>query len=436
MMDQIINTPELETYAVMIRAGQTIFLEGDDSEDMFILISGKVDILKGNIKIAETSEPGSIFGEMSFLLGGKRTASVKAKEDVKALCIPKEDAGLFQERFPLVAAEISRALARRLEETSTIMFGLREFADHFPNAIVHIDKDGKILTWNRAAERVYGREWKQVNTEGIGEVFEDQQEYRNFIDQAKTGVAINEKVFKIRHPEKGIRHIEISTTILYDGHHNYQGVLTTGKDVTEIKKLERRYKWTKRWLAPAFCLLFILTVAVFYGYPYFSKGYETVDVKKRDLRDILAKDYLLLHSLLIEPFVARDKSKTTKIMKEFFDIQESRKKIVTGLMLLDADRKVFDAFSISEGVDYDEYVGQSYVGIPFMGEKDSPHKVIKLYRTSKGNPMGRKGIEVAFELNSNRKLVGWLVLQMDIRLLHSDYGIREKSLRRFEFKRP
>ena len=53
MIDQIINNPELEKYAANIRAGQTIFLEGDESQDLYILVSGKVDIIKGNTKIAE-----------------------------------------------------------------------------------------------------------------------------------------------------------------------------------------------------------------------------------------------------------------------------------------------------------------------------------------------------------------------------------------------
>ncbi|MFC1883221.1 cyclic nucleotide-binding domain-containing protein [Thermodesulfobacteriota bacterium] len=436
MIDQIIKNPELEAYAVNVRAGQTIFLEGDDSQDLYILVSGKVDIIKGNTKIAETSEPGSIIGEMSFLLGESRTATVKAKEDIKVLRIPKEEAGVFLERFPYVTAEISRVLARRLEETSTIMFGLREFTDQLPDAVIHTDKDGEILTWNRAAEIVYGRELAQVQTKGIGEIFEDQEEYRAFFDQSKAGVPIKEKVIKTRHPDKGIRFISTSTTILYDGHHNFQGVLSTGRDVTEIKKLEKRYRWTKRWLVPVLCSLLILIAAVFYGFPYFSKGYETVDVTKRDLRDLLAKDYLLLHSLIVEPFALRDRQKTNEIMKEFFDIQESKKKPVTGLVLLDNDKRVFNSYSISEDIDSHEFVGHSYTGIPFRGEENSPHKVIILYRSNKGNPMGRRGIEIAFELLKDRKRIGWLILQMDVGLLRSEYGINARTLQMFEFKRP
>ena len=108
---QIVNNPELERYAVNFRAGQTIFLEGDESQDLYILVSGRVDIIKGNTKIAETSEPGSIIGEMSFLLGESRTASIKAREDIKVLRIPQKEAGIFLEKFPFVTAAISRLLA-------------------------------------------------------------------------------------------------------------------------------------------------------------------------------------------------------------------------------------------------------------------------------------------------------------------------------------
>ena len=60
------------------QTGKTLFLEGDDTQDVYFLVSGKLAILKGRKRIAELSDEGSVFGEMSFLLGEKRTATVKA----------------------------------------------------------------------------------------------------------------------------------------------------------------------------------------------------------------------------------------------------------------------------------------------------------------------------------------------------------------------
>ena len=87
MLDTVIQNENLNKYIISFDKGKEIFLEGDDSQDLFVLVSGQLDILKGNKKIVEITEKGSLFGEMSFLLGEKRTATVKASNDVKTIRI-------------------------------------------------------------------------------------------------------------------------------------------------------------------------------------------------------------------------------------------------------------------------------------------------------------------------------------------------------------
>ena len=50
MLDEVINDPDLEKYISTFQAGETIFLEGDHSQDLYILVSGELDILKGKKK--------------------------------------------------------------------------------------------------------------------------------------------------------------------------------------------------------------------------------------------------------------------------------------------------------------------------------------------------------------------------------------------------
>lgn len=79
MLAEIINNLDLDKYPSTFAKGQIIFREGDDSQDLYILVSGNLDILKGSEKITEIFEIGSIFGEMSFLLGARRTATVPSQ---------------------------------------------------------------------------------------------------------------------------------------------------------------------------------------------------------------------------------------------------------------------------------------------------------------------------------------------------------------------
>lgn len=434
MLDNIINIPRLDKYAATFEVGQTLFLEGDDSQDLYILVEGKAGILKGTKRIAELSGKGSVFGEMSFLLGENRTATVKAVTDLKVLKIPKEDISTFLKEFPEVVWEFATYLARRLNETSQIVYGLREFCDQLPDAVILTDKDGKILSWNRAAEKLYGREEDQMRHRSAEEIYEEPDEYRRFLEEVVSKYAVNEKTLKVKHPQKGRRHISTSTTVLYDGQHNFQGILSLGRDVTQAETVARRYQRVRRWFIPLAVLLVMLVAGIFFGYPYFSKGYNMTDTQKQDFKDNLAVDYRLLRSLLLEPLASGDRQKTTDVMKQFFDVQKGVKIPFTGLVLLGKKKRVFDAYSILPGVDGKEMIGSSYSAIN-LGEKEgAPYKVLTLYREHKDHPMGIRHTELAFSLYDNDVFVGWLIFQVDMHLLKSKYNLDEKDLRTFRFE--
>jgi PAS domain S-box-containing protein len=437
MLNKIINNPDLEKYMITFKSGQIIFLEGDDSQDLYILVSGQLDILKGNRKLADISEPGNLFGEMSFLLGARRTATAKAREDGKALRIPKEEISEFLEKFPEVTEDVTMLLARRLDETSQILYGLKEFCDQLPDAVILTDREGKILTWNSIAENMYGRTWEDMHHKSAKEIYEEPQDYMGYLGEVQSRYSVREKILKIRHPEKGTRFISTSTTVLFDGHHNFQGLLSLGRDVTRFKKMENRYYNVWKWIIPFFILLCFLAAAVFFTLPYFKRDSSVIrDTIKPDLRNQLGKDYLLLKSLLGDQFASRDRLKTNQLMKDFFDIQENEESPYLGLVLLDENLIVFDAYSIKAGATgSSEMIGSSYAGIEFQGDERSLHRVLTLYRTDKDHPMGRKGIEVAFEMSKDNKLTGWLIFQVDPELLDNIYGVNEDDLKKFQFKK-
>ena len=57
--------------------GDTILSEGEKAGVLFVLIEGKVDVVKGNHVLNTLSEPGSIFGEISMLLDVPHMANGK-----------------------------------------------------------------------------------------------------------------------------------------------------------------------------------------------------------------------------------------------------------------------------------------------------------------------------------------------------------------------
>ena len=435
-IDEIISNPDLAKYLITFTSGQTIFLEGDDSQDLYILVAGQVEIFKGDMKIRDITEEGTVFGEVSFFLGDKRTASVKAKTKVEVICIPKEEIMLFLEECPTAAPEIIRHLSLRLDEATQMLYGLKEVSDQLPDAVIVTDKAGRILVWNAAAERLYGRDWQQMRDTNVDEIYVKPDEYKNFLEEVQTQYSTREKVFDIKHPRKGIRCISTSFTVLYDGHHNFQGVLSLGRDVTATKKLEKKYKRTFIWLISAFVLISFLTAMIFLGYPYYSKGHQAVDLRQKELGNLLAKDYFLLNSWLSELLGKENQNAIRQAMQKLFNIPHTTAIPYTGLVLLDRDRKVVSAYSTKADISADAMIGSSYGAIEFQGSEDSLHKVLTVYRTEEGHPMGKKGTEIAFELYKANEFMGWLVFQMDMNSLMDIYGVDVKNLTKLQFDKP
>jgi PAS domain S-box-containing protein len=332
-----------------------------------------------------------------------------------------------------VAGEISKLLAKRLDETSRILYGLKEFCDQLPDAVIATDKEGRIITWNAAAEEVYGRSWNQMCNKSVEEIYERPQVYKKLLEEVKKKHSVREKILSIKHPKNGARFISTSSTLLHDDHNNFQGILSLGRDVTSIKTLEKKYRQTRSWLFPSLILIFLMTIGVFWGHSHLSKRPRIMDVNHLELKNRLSKDYLSLKSKLVNPFEAGDRSKTNQLMRDFLNIQKPDKVPYNGLVLLDKNKKVFDAYSENTGTKISPTIESSYKGIDFEDGKDSNHSVLTLYRADKDHPMGQKSIEIAFEMNKNNRRIGWLIFQLDLHRLKTDYGTDVSGSKKFIF---
>lgn len=432
MLDEIIHNNDLQKYLKTYQKGDVLFVEGDESQDLYFLVSGHLEVLKGDKKIAEITEPGALFGELSFLLGAKRTATIQAENEVRVLRIPRNEVSTFLKDFPAVAEKITQIIARRLDESSQAIYGLRQICDKLPDAVMLTDRTGRVVAWNAASEKLYGRDWHHMRGTSAEDIYEEPQVYRELLQEIQSKTSVPERVLKVRHPEKGTRYVSTSTTFLHDSQNNIQSILWLGRDVTAAHRMERRYRRARYWLFPSLILLVFLAAAIILGYPYFSKGVQTVDSRKLELRNLLAKDYLLLKSLLSNPLERGDRARTSQVLKDFFNLQVTKQCPYNGVVLLDRERKVFDAFSLKPDLHAQTIIGTSYTGIDFQGSEKSLYRVLVLYRADQDNPMGRKGIEIAFDLKENERTIGWLLFQMDTNCMKANYEVDEEGLKNLQ----
>jgi NTE family protein len=76
---------------VALRAGDWLFEAGDDADAMFVLHTGRLDVVVDGRVVRELG-PGSLVGELGLLAGeGERSASVRARRDASLLKVTRRD---------------------------------------------------------------------------------------------------------------------------------------------------------------------------------------------------------------------------------------------------------------------------------------------------------------------------------------------------------
>ncbi|HWP81846.1 MAG TPA: cyclic nucleotide-binding domain-containing protein [Bacteroidota bacterium] len=97
--------------------GDTIVREGEPSEGWFVLLNGKVGVVKKDLSITEFSESGTVFGELGVFLNIPRTATLIALEPTSLLFV-RTDLDDLIKNHPAIAKQIIIGLASRLARTT------------------------------------------------------------------------------------------------------------------------------------------------------------------------------------------------------------------------------------------------------------------------------------------------------------------------------
>jgi CRP/FNR family cyclic AMP-dependent transcriptional regulator len=110
---------------VRIPAGQLVFQVNDPGGTMFVIRTGCVEVFfkddTGERIVLESPGPGEVFGEISFLDGGGRTASVLAVEDLEALAVDRDDLQQLFRAHPEAGLDVITAMGNRLRRTVELL---------------------------------------------------------------------------------------------------------------------------------------------------------------------------------------------------------------------------------------------------------------------------------------------------------------------------
>ena len=96
-----------------VAAGTTIFHTGDESDYMYAVLEGQVDIVV-NGRVVETVVSGGIFGEMALIEKDQRTATAIARTDATVVAVDERRFLFLIQQTPNFALHVMRVLSDRL----------------------------------------------------------------------------------------------------------------------------------------------------------------------------------------------------------------------------------------------------------------------------------------------------------------------------------
>lgn len=108
-----------------VAAGETLFQAGEPGESLFVVRSGEIELFikdtAGQKIILTVARPGDMFGELSLLDSGPRTATAIGLIDTELLVLDREDLLLLFQRRPDSALHMLAAMSRMTRKADELL---------------------------------------------------------------------------------------------------------------------------------------------------------------------------------------------------------------------------------------------------------------------------------------------------------------------------
>lgn len=105
--------------------GSVIFRVGDPGDTLYVVGAGQAEAFfrnnTGHEVVLEIARRGDMFGELSLLDSGPRSASVRVTEDMEAACLTREGLQQFLRGHPESALHFLEAMGRRMRVSADLL---------------------------------------------------------------------------------------------------------------------------------------------------------------------------------------------------------------------------------------------------------------------------------------------------------------------------
>jgi CRP/FNR family transcriptional regulator, cyclic AMP receptor protein len=100
-----------------VPAGETVFHLGEPGATMYVILSGRIDMLNGD-RLIESLGAQQAFGMMSLIDTLPRSATARVSEDAQLAVIDRKKYQFMLHELPSFAAFIIQTLANRVRSTA------------------------------------------------------------------------------------------------------------------------------------------------------------------------------------------------------------------------------------------------------------------------------------------------------------------------------
>ncbi|PKK89510.1 MAG: hypothetical protein CVV64_13950 [Candidatus Wallbacteria bacterium HGW-Wallbacteria-1] len=117
---------------ITLDPGETLFMEGDTGDKLFILNSGRIGIYRGQRRVGTIEGRGELVGEVESILGyakgafGPRTETARGAMTSQLIVIRADRLETLMTGDPGLMVHVVKCLARRVPESNTAMVAARE----------------------------------------------------------------------------------------------------------------------------------------------------------------------------------------------------------------------------------------------------------------------------------------------------------------------
>lgn len=113
------HLPEVE-----FSPGDVVVREGGRAGPLWVLVSGSLQVRKGDVLVNTVTRPGALVGELSLLLNSEFSATVEAAD--ASVMRYAEDGPAFLSSDPAVATLVAIGLAERLNFVTTYLADMKQ----------------------------------------------------------------------------------------------------------------------------------------------------------------------------------------------------------------------------------------------------------------------------------------------------------------------